>query len=59
MIELIRIGDSGIFALPDGVEGNVQTVYANGIETEFAVTENGNIDVTEYDGQAVITAVLV
>ncbi|WP_371380923.1 hypothetical protein [Sporomusa aerivorans] len=59
MIELIKIDDSGIFSLPDSVEGKVQSVYANGIEVEFAVTENGNIDITEYKGQAVITADLV
>ncbi|MBP2635068.1 MAG: hypothetical protein H6Q72_975 [Firmicutes bacterium] len=56
MITLIRVEDTGIFALPEGVKGEVVKVLADGNEVEFAIAENGAIDVIEYDGKAVVTA---
>ena len=56
IVTLIRIDDTGIFALPEGVKGEVKTVFADGYEIKFSITENGNIDVVEYDGNALVTA---
>lgn len=55
MVELIRIDKSGVFEAPAGI---VESVIINGNSVDFTLVDNGNIDVTEYDGISKVFAVM-
>ncbi|SFM41511.1 hypothetical protein [Pelosinus propionicus] len=55
MVELMRIDKSGVFAPPVGI---VESVIINGNSVDFTLVDNGNIDVTEYDGISKVFAVV-
>lgn len=60
--KLLRIDSSGIFSLPDETTtvDDVKTVLLNGkalTEDQYAITENGNLDIFESDLNSVVTVV--
>ena len=60
--KLFRIDSSGIFAIPDGMSSkDIQSVLVNGktiSENEYAITENGNIDIFGADENSVVSVLL-
>jgi hypothetical protein len=59
-ISLTRVGDTGIFALPDGkTADNIQSVLLDGEPVEYVPVKDGTeIDVPEARTGMVVTAIL-
>jgi len=61
-VNLIRLGDTGIFAFPENLGvGDARLILLNGnslIADQYTVNDNGDIDVTEVDENSVVSIVL-